>query len=219
MGQRGSSMGTLKRRQLKELQVQTHFDSEEILALYSHFKSIASSQTDDGQIDRNEFREAIGLTDSLFVDRLFSLFDENDDGYINFQEFICGLSILCVRGTLDEKTHFSFRIYDFDNDNKISNEELTSMLKTSLGENGVVLTPTQLELIIRATFEEADVNRDGFIDFEEYKALVAKQPSILSNMTLDFARVIEQRLETARATASGSNRRSRGSTAQTTEVK
>jgi len=212
-------MGNLKRKQLKELQVQTHFDADEIMALYAHFRSIASSQTDDGQIDRDEFREAIGLADSLFVDRLFSLFDENDDGYINFQEFICGLSILCVRGTLEEKTLFSFRIYDFDNDNKISNEELTSMLKTSLGENGVVLTPSQIEIIIRATFQEADLNRDGFIDFEEYKTLVSKQPSILSNMTLDFARVIEQRLEQARASgASSANRRSRQLSAPT-EVK
>ncbi|CAK9042649.1 Calcineurin B-like protein 2, partial [Durusdinium trenchii] len=197
MGQKGSV--TLKKKHVKELMVQTHFGADEIEALYAHFKSIASSQTDDGQIDRNEFREAMMLQDSLFSDRLFQLFDENDDGYINFEEFICGLSILCVRGTLEEKMLFSFRIYDFDNDNKISNEELTSMLRTTLNENGVVMTPAQIELIIRATFEEADLNRDGFIDFEEYKRIVGTHPSILSNMTLDFARVIENRLEQAKA--------------------
>jgi len=199
MGQKGSTLGTLKRKQIKELMVQTHFGAEEIEALYRHFLSLASTNADDGQIDRKEFEQAIGLNESLFVDRLFSLFDENSDGFINFQEFICGLSILCIRGTFDEKMMFSFRIYDFDGDGKISNEELTSMLKTSLTENGVHFTRAQIELIIRSTFEEADVNRDGFIDFEEYKAIVNKHPSILDNMTLDFASVIEQRLEQARA--------------------
>jgi len=166
---------------------------EEIDALYTHFKSIASSHVEDGVIDREEFREAMGLSESLFVDRLFQLFDENDDGNINFEEFLCGLSILCVRGTLEEKMMFSFRIYDFDGDTKISNEELTSMLKTSLRENGVGLTPAQIDQVIRATFSEADINGDGFIDFDEYKKLVAKHPSILSNMTLDFKKIIEQR--------------------------
>mmetsp|Transcript_28960 Transcript_28960/g.46715 ORF Transcript_28960/g.46715 Transcript_28960/m.46715 type:complete len:159 (+) Transcript_28960:169-645(+) len=148
----------------------------------------------------------MGLSDSLFVDRLFQLFDENDDGRINFQEFLCGLSILCIRGTLEEKMMFSFRIYDFDNDNKISNEELTSMLKTSLLENGVDMSPAQVELIIRSTFEEADINLDGFIDFEEYKKIVGNHPSILSNMTLDFRKVIEHRLELAKQ--QGSSKRS-----------
>uniref|UniRef100_A0A7S2WR96 EF-hand domain-containing protein n=1 Tax=Mucochytrium quahogii TaxID=96639 RepID=A0A7S2WR96_9STRA len=206
MGQKGSSIGTLKRKHVKELMVQTHFGAEEIDALYAHFRSIASSQTDDGFIDRSEFREAMGLSDSLFVDRLFQLFDENDDGRINFQEFLCGLSILCIRGTLEEKMMFSFRIYDFDNDNKISNEELTSMLKTSLLENGVDMSPAQVELIIRSTFEEADINLDGFIDFEEYKKIVGNHPSILSNMTLDFRKVIEHRLELAKQ--QGSSKRS-----------
>jgi Ca2+-binding EF-hand superfamily protein len=177
-------------------------NTEEIDALHAHFRSIASSQTDDGQIDRGEFREAMGLSESLFVDRLFQLFDENDDGMITFQEFICGLSVLCIRGTLEEKMLFSFRIYDFDNDNRISREELTSMLKTSLLENGVQFSPPQIDLIIRATFDEADANRDGFIEFEEYKRFVQSHPSILSNMTLDLPRILEHRLELARGSPS-----------------
>lgn len=210
MGQKGSSAaGALKRKHVRELTVQTHFSAEEIDALHAHFRSIASSQTDDGYIDRSEFREAMGLSDSLFVDRLFQLFDENDDGNINFQEFLCGLSILCIRGTLEEKMLFSFRIYDFDKDQKISNEELTSMLKTSLNENGVDMTPAQIELIIRSTFQEADTNGDGFIDFDEYKEIVANHPSILSNMTLDFARVIEARLEQVKTKAAPASRRGR----------
>mmetsp|Transcript_9648 Transcript_9648/g.16964 ORF Transcript_9648/g.16964 Transcript_9648/m.16964 type:complete len:212 (+) Transcript_9648:302-937(+) len=198
MGQKGSSGNVLSKKQVKELMSQTHFTADEIYSLYSHFRSIASSQTDDGYIDPGEFREAMGLAESLFVDRLFQQFDENNDNMINFQEFICGLSVLCIRGTLEEKTMFSFCIYDFDNDNKISRGELMSMLKTSLLENGVELSDSQLDIVISSTFAEADKNGDGYIDFDEYKALVQKHPSILNNMTLDLPRILEHRIEMAK---------------------
>ena len=47
-------------------------------------------------------------------------------------------------------------------------------------------------------FLEADLNRDGFIDADEYKKIVALHPSTLGNMTLDLPRVLELRLEAAK---------------------
>lgn len=76
---------------------------EEIAALYSHFQKISSSKSDDGLIDKDEFQAALGLKDRLFVDRIFTLFDENGDAQINFREFLCGLSVFCTRGTFEQK--------------------------------------------------------------------------------------------------------------------
>ena len=50
-----------------------------------------------------EFQRALGLKESLYLDRFFQLFDDNSDGFINFTEFILGLSILSSNGTQDEK--------------------------------------------------------------------------------------------------------------------
>lgn len=50
-----------------------------------------------------EFQSALGFRDSAFVNRIFQLFDKNEDNAINFNEFICGLSVLSIRGTLEEK--------------------------------------------------------------------------------------------------------------------
>lgn len=122
---------------------------------------------------------------------MFQLFDGNGDGFITFTEYINGLSVLSFRGTLDEKMKFSFKVYDFDNDSKISESELSKMLQASLSENDVKLTPEQASAIVKATFVEADTNRDGYVDFQEYKRMVEKYPSILTNMTLDFRKVIE----------------------------
>jgi serine/threonine-protein phosphatase 2B regulatory subunit len=152
---------------------------------------VATRKVDDKLIDRQEFQLSLGIKESLFVDRMFLLFDGNSDGFINFSEYLNGLSVLSSRGTLDEKIKFSFRIYDFDCDSKISDSELSKMLQSSLAENDVKLTAEQTAAIVKSTFLEADVNRDGFIDMGEYKRMVDKHPSILSNMTLDFRKVIE----------------------------
>ena len=54
----------------------------------------------------------------LLGERLFAQFDKkkkveqkDDDHLIDFDEFITGLAIVC-RGTVDEKIHFLFNMYD-----------------------------------------------------------------------------------------------------------
>ena len=51
-----------------------------IQELHEHFTAISGSVTKDGLIDRAEFTRALGMKDSLFVDRVFNLFDKNGDG-------------------------------------------------------------------------------------------------------------------------------------------
>lgn len=63
-----------------------------------------------------EFQNAIGMKNSTFVDRMFSVFDSNSDGAINFAEFLAILSVLSTKATPDEKLSFSFKIYDCDAD-------------------------------------------------------------------------------------------------------
>ena len=63
------------------------------------------------------------------------------------------------------------------------------------------LNAAQLDIIVDATFAECDTNKDGFIDIEEYKQVVAATPGILSNMTLDFKKLIEERIKAENAAA------------------
>lgn len=84
------------------------------------------------------------------IDRLFAQFDTKGTGYIDFDEFICGmlaafvlisfnvtislinigLAVAC-RGTKDEKIHFIFNMYNVSHDNKISKQELSTLLNHS----------------------------------------------------------------------------------------
>lgn len=180
----GGSKAKLKKVEIEKLADETHFDADEIQTLYEHFRSISSSKDDDAVIDIEEFKAALGLKTSLFVERCFALFDHDRDKSIDFREFLLGLSVFSEKGTLDEKLRFSFRIYDVDGDGIITKPELIRLLEACLAENGLSLPSEQLKSLVDKTFEEADVDGDGGISFNEYRALVSKHPSMISNMTI-----------------------------------
>lgn len=52
---------------------------------------------------RSEFQRALGFKDSVYLERMFQLFDDNNDGFINFEEFLEGLSILSTASSVREK--------------------------------------------------------------------------------------------------------------------
>jgi len=183
----GQGKTKLKTNELKQLIETTHFKQDEIVKLYEHFKTLSkesSKDADDGYVDKNEFHTILGLKESLFVDRMFILFDADKDNRIDFKEFLCGLSIFSEKGTMDEKLKFSFKIYDIDGDSFISKLELGKLLEASLKENSLELPQEQLDGIVNATFVEADTDKDEKISFDEYRVLVTKHPTMIANMTI-----------------------------------
>jgi len=183
----GKQRASLRRRDLVDLVRNTHFSEEEIKKLHTHFKNISNSIQSDGVIDIAEFQQALGLKNSAFAERIFRVFDMNKDDVINFREFVCGLSVFCTKGTVEEKLQLSFKLYDRDEDGFIDKPELLSMLKAIMFDNMLFhLTEDQMRALVDSTFSEADENGDGLISFEEYKVLVNKHPTILKNLTLNL---------------------------------
>ena len=120
------------------------------------------------------------------MDRMFQLFDENGDDVINFVEFICGLSILCTKGDRDEKLLFSFKIYDVDKDKKISRDDLRTVLEHTLEENKLKFRRSLIDQLVESTFNEAEVDADGYILYEGYCKLFQNHPYMLRNMTVNI---------------------------------
>eukprot|EP00771_Trimastix_marina_P000159 gnl/Trimastix_PCT/1167.p1 GENE.gnl/Trimastix_PCT/1167~~gnl/Trimastix_PCT/1167.p1 ORF type:complete len:257 (+),score=33.00 gnl/Trimastix_PCT/1167:127-897(+) len=172
----GNKQAALRKKQLEELEKRTHFDRNEINQLLDHFRSIARG----GVIDKESFKAALGLRDDLFADRIFCCFDENLDGTIDVNEFLVGLSVLCSRGTFEEKLRFSFKVYDFDHDGNIDQSELEQILKAVLMTSDGTLTEEQITEAVGSMFSEADTDGNGMIDFDEYRTLVLKNPTIMS---------------------------------------
>ncbi|ORX56479.1 EF-hand [Piromyces finnis] len=121
---------TLDEKQLQRLHLKTHFDIVELEAFYDQYNSLSTFEGEGGGITHNTFELCLGplsLEKNLIIERLFRFFDQNHDGVINFEELVCGLSILC-KGSLDERIKHTFIGYDLDEDGKISRSELHKML-------------------------------------------------------------------------------------------
>ncbi|XP_070021218.1 calcineurin B-like protein 7 isoform X2 [Nicotiana sylvestris] len=148
------------------LAAQTHFSLEDVKALNELFRKLSCSICKDGFISKEEFQ--LGLfrdsrKQSLFSDRMFKLFDSNNDGLIDFGEFIRTLSIFHPDASQAQKIAVAFKLYDLWQRGFIGREE---------------------------TLEEADSKGDGKIDIEEWNNFAALNPSLLKNMTIPYLKDI-----------------------------
>ena len=77
-------------------------------------------------IDRISFGKYYDLP-GLISERLFSVFDLKNKGYLTVNDFTSSM-IKLFSGDYDQLLHFIFEFYDFDKDNKISKEDIRIVL-------------------------------------------------------------------------------------------
>ena len=165
----------------------------EIRTLVVFFNDISNSETEDGVIDKSEFKKALHFHDGLFVDRMFELFDSNADRKINFREFLQGVSMLSEKGTFEEKVKFSFRIYDHDGDAKISMSELSKMVEASLKETGLEMSEDDVRVMLNETYKTAGNSEEGFISAAEYENLMKNNlENFMASMTVPVRALLAQ---------------------------
>jgi len=63
----------------------------------------------------------------IILDRLFNVFDEDKNEYLDVNEFVDGITVLCTDG-FDKLIKFIFKFYDFDRDNFITYEDVRVVL-------------------------------------------------------------------------------------------
>ncbi|KAI9108467.1 hypothetical protein K1719_020658 [Acacia pycnantha] len=171
------------------LAAQTCFNVSEIQGLYELFKELSSSAVDDGLLSKEKFQLCLlgsSKKQSLFVDRVFHLFDSKNDGVIEFGEFVRALSVFHPVAPQEQKAAFAFQIYDLWQTGFIERDEVRELILALLRESDLILSADLIEAIIDQAFKEADLKGDGKIDLEEWNEFAAQNPSILKNMTIPY---------------------------------
>ncbi|KAK1360266.1 Calcineurin B-like protein 10 [Heracleum sosnowskyi] len=146
------------------LSQETPFTVNEVEALRELFKKLSSSIIDDGLIHKEELQLALfnsSTGKNIFLDKVFDLFDEKQNGVIEFEEFVHVLGVFHPAASVSEKIDFAFRLYDLRQTGYIEREEVMQM-----------------------TFDDADADKDGKISKEEWKSFALRHPTLLKNMTL-----------------------------------
>lgn len=197
----------MRHSELQEFARQSLFTQEQIEDLYAHFYTISTSVTDDGVIDFQEFSSSLNPTDTVQCASLFSLFDANRDGVINFREFLlCSSAFaphaantsepegrhLLTSAKRQEQIELSFRLFDAKNDGKVHRHALKALVQASLRTLKINLRPGQVEDIVETTLQGVTMESDPtgpFLTKETYKGLLWRNPDTLRWLAVDLDKV------------------------------
>ena len=102
----------LKREAIERLSAVTRYTEAELQNLKTVYVNFA--QPHQG-LKFDNFARLMGYMTNIenhpFMNDIFIYFDKNQDGLVDFEEFVIGLDIV-ERGTFPEKCRYCFEIYD-----------------------------------------------------------------------------------------------------------
>lgn len=144
----------------------------QIERLYSRFTSL--DRSDCGTLSREDFLRIPELAINPLCERIVhSFFADSSDDRVNFRQFTQVLAHFRPikpskenkLNSREEKLRFAFKMYDLDDDETISREELLSILHMMVGAN---ISQDQLNSIAERTIVEADSMGQGKITFDDF---------------------------------------------------
>ncbi|XP_037551772.1 guanylyl cyclase-activating protein 1 isoform X1 [Nematolebias whitei] len=151
-----------------------------------------------GQLTLHEFKQFFGLKGldqeaNAYIEQMFRTFDMNKDGYIDFMEYVAALSLV-MRGKMEHKLRWYFKLYDVDGNGCIDRHELLNIIKVDdvtlhfhyssstqqadflllllrqaiRAINGDENQEATAEEFTNRVFDRIDINGDGELSLEEF---------------------------------------------------
>ena len=126
----------LDKKSVEKLQylIKGELSEDEIQCCYKTYQECRKSNKSN--LTRDEFKKVysgIFKADSTesgaeFAEHVFRTFDINNDGHVDFQEFLLGL---CLAGSKDAETKitWAFKVYDINGDGSISWSEMRNIIQ------------------------------------------------------------------------------------------
>ncbi len=158
---------SLTPEQIEEMKQASEFTEPELKRLFKKFKKLDTDKS--GTLSVQEFLAIPELEHNPLVRRVVATFDEDKSGEVDFQEFIAALSVFATPTGKEEKFKFTFKVYDVDGDNFISNADLFHVLKAMVGSN---LNDVQLQQLVDRTILQGDKDKDGKLSYLEFVEMV-----------------------------------------------
>uniref|UniRef100_UPI0037E70DAB guanylyl cyclase-activating protein 1 n=1 Tax=Semicossyphus pulcher TaxID=241346 RepID=UPI0037E70DAB len=144
-----------------------------------------------------EFKQFFGLrnlsdTSDAYVKTMFTTFDMNDDGFIDFMEYVAALSLV-LKGGVQQKLRWYFKLYDIDGSGCIDRDELLLIIKSIRAINGIP-NETSAEDFANMVFDSIDINGDGELSYEEFMEGIQKDEMLLKTLTesLDLSHIVQK---------------------------
>ncbi|XP_078103272.1 calcineurin B homologous protein 2 isoform X1 [Sander vitreus] len=161
----------------------TSVSAAHILRLYERFEFLDVDQR--GELRPEDFGAIRELSMNPIGDRIISAFFSPGKEAVDFASFVRILAHFRPTETnrtrdgaqpepansRTRKLKFAFQLYDQDRDGKISREELLQVLRMMLE---MQVTEEQLQSIAERAIQEADLDQDDAISFDEFRKSLEK---------------------------------------------
>ncbi|KAM8927491.1 visinin-like [Pelodytes ibericus] len=123
-----SKSGALSKEILEDLKMNTRYSEEELCKWYESFKK----QCPDGKISRTDFEKIYAnffpnSDPKTYARHVFRSFDTNDDGTLDFREYIIALH-LTSSGKTNLKLEWAFSLFDVDRNGEVSKVEVLEII-------------------------------------------------------------------------------------------
>eukprot|EP01017_Pseudomicrothorax_dubius_P041568 TRINITY_DN6661_c0_g2_i3.p1 TRINITY_DN6661_c0_g2~~TRINITY_DN6661_c0_g2_i3.p1 ORF type:complete len:170 (+),score=50.72 TRINITY_DN6661_c0_g2_i3:40-549(+) len=164
---------SLPPQDITRLEKDTSFSQKQIKRIYRRFRKLDT--TNKGFVTEGDISKLPEISKNPLGHRIVKTLTSVDQpDAVEFDKFIKALSVYHSNDT-EGKLQLLFWIYDVDEDGAISLVDLYSVLKSLVAAD---LNDLQLKEIVDKTFLDADKDRDGKLNYLEFK-------SLLTNFALD----------------------------------
>ncbi|XP_041671741.1 guanylyl cyclase-activating protein 2-like [Cheilinus undulatus] len=161
-----------------------------IQGLYRKF----ADECPSGNLHLHEFKKIFGVTsksteeESAYMDNVFRSIDTNKDGHIDFLEYVAVVHLV-LRGKLEDKLRWSFKVYDRDGNGCLERHEIVTILRIIhkiKQHNNPSVSDINVDEVCDRIFELLDKNGDSEISLEEFVEGAEKDPWVLEQLRLDI---------------------------------
>ncbi|KAG8450904.1 hypothetical protein GDO86_003248 [Hymenochirus boettgeri] len=193
-------------QQMSEESDKVEIDVAELQEWYKKFVVECPS----GTLFMHEFKHFFGVANNQeaadYVENMFRAFDKNGDNTIDFLEYVAALNLV-LRGKLEHKLKWTFKVYDRDGNGCIDKTELLEIVESIYSlkkvcyqgheERTPLLSP---EEVVDRIFQLVDENGDGQLSLDEFMDGAHKDKWVLKMLQMDVSPgswITEQRRKSA----------------------
>ncbi|XP_008310753.1 calcium and integrin-binding protein 1 [Cynoglossus semilaevis] len=186
----GTATSKLRKDLLSEYQELTFLTKQEILLAHKRFTELLTKDEKDipnARIPMERILTLPELKSNPFRERICHVFSSSTpkDGSLTFEDFLDLLSAFSDSATLEIKSHYAFRIFDFDDDGTLDSNDLELLVNCLTGEtDDTRLTPEEMQQLIKNILEESDIDKDGTVNLSEFQHVISRSPDFISSFKI-----------------------------------
>lgn len=189
----GGSSSAFSVHELEDYQELTYFTKKEILHVHNRFSKLnedALKSDKNARLPIQLILELPELKVNPFKDRICKVFSSCQDDKLSFEDFLDMMSVFSDSCPKNVKVEYAFRIYDFDNNDKIGKEDLKEVIdrltgsKMEQANDSQRLSAEDMDQLITNILEEADLDEDSELSFAEFEHVISKAPDFVNSFRI-----------------------------------